>query len=228
MRPLIVLALLKAAAHADPGTISGHVDAVSGGKPAAAPEGGLWVWLVDKNHREHQKPVARAIQQKNTSFEPHVLVVMKGTEIDFPNKDNELHNVFSPDPYFDLDRVGPGKGKTHKFDAAGAEVEVYCDIHKCMWARVKIVDVLRPEYIQQVDAKGNYKFDNLQPGTYEVYAWAVASKEVASGPLVIRAKDPEAITAKDLHVQLGKLDGKHLNKLGQPYGPSSQYQGRCP
>ena len=62
----------------------------------------------------------------NTSFEPHVLVVPKGTEIDFPNQDNQAHNVFSPDPFFDLDKYGPGeKQKSHRFAAAGAEISIY-------------------------------------------------------------------------------------------------------
>src|SRR5579863_3016056 len=35
------------------------------------------------------------LTQKDKSFEPHVLVIPVGTEVEFPNRDPFFHNVFS-------------------------------------------------------------------------------------------------------------------------------------
>jgi len=227
--PLVAaLALLDSAPRAPPAelvAIRGSVDA--GRDPV--PEGGLWVYVVDKDPQHRRDPKAklprRAIRQEGTSFEPHVLVVPKGTEIDFPNQDNQAHNVFSPDPFFDLDKYGPGETKSHRFAAAGSEVSIYCDIHKCMWARVKVVDVPAPEYIQPVQKDGSYEL-HLPPGTYEVYAWGLASREVPSEKKTLAAGELWEVPA--LHVQLGAFDPHHVNKSEQNYPASTQYQGRCP
>jgi plastocyanin len=216
------LSLVSTAPSAQPaaatGAITGHVDAVDNGKQVT-PIGGVYVWLVDTNRAHKRDPSVKLphqrILQLSRAFDPNVLVVPKGTEVDFPNQTKtDVHNVFSPDPYFDLDRYGPGTSKSHKFDVAGPEVEIYCDIHKCMWAHIKVVDVLKPTYIQQVSLKGEYRFDHLDPGTYKVYAWAVASKEISSGELAVSDKP---VKAPDLHVQLGTLNLQHNNKLGSTY-----------
>lgn len=222
------LAVLDSTPRAQPAelvTIKGHVDA--GGDPL--PEGGLWVYVVDKDPRHAHAPrpkLPRAeIRQKDTSFEPHVLVVPKGTDVDFPNKDVKEHNVFSPDPYFDLERYGPGVSKHKKLNAAGAEISIFCDIHMCMWARVKVVDVPGPEYIQAVGRDGSYEL-HLPPGTYELYAWAVASRDVPSEKKALAAGERWELPT--LHLQLGTLDVRHKNKTEQAYPTSTQYQGRCP
>ncbi|HTR53274.1 MAG TPA: hypothetical protein VMJ10_21410 [Kofleriaceae bacterium] len=232
---IAIVLLLGSPAYEQPGltvTIHGRVEAVMNGKPAKPPDGGLWVYVVDKD-RSHKRSAKTALKTKTIAqrtikqvptYDPHVLVVAKGTEIDFPNNDSEDHNVFSPDPFFDLNRYGPGKSKTRKFDTP-MEQEIYCDIHKCMWARVKVVDVLDDTYIQQVQPDGTYSFE-LPPGTYEVYAWAVASSDVATGtPQVLAAG--HTWNVPELHVQLGQLDLNHKNKTGQNYPPSSLYNG-CP
>src|SRR4029077_6476496 len=39
--------------------------------------------------------VPARMEQEGLSFKPHVLAVVKGTEVEFPNRDMLFHNVFS-------------------------------------------------------------------------------------------------------------------------------------
>ena len=225
--------LASEAPRAQPGqtvTITGSVQAVQNGAVVKQlPEGGLWVYLVDKGRHHKQSYTGSSkhpeIRQRQTSFVPHVLVVPKGAIVDFPNDDSYPHNVFSPDPFFDLGRYGKGVTKSQKFSAVG-EQEIYCDIHKCMWAHVKVVDVPDGTWIQPV-VNGTYTF-HVDPGTYEVKAWAIASDDVPSEQKTLA---PGASwNVRTLNVQLGPLDLNHNNKTNQPYPPSAQQygEGRCP
>src|SRR5580693_6530621 len=50
-----------------------------------------------KGPMEGAKPTraVEQIRQKNASFVPHVLPIMVGTSVEFPNDDSIFHNVFS-------------------------------------------------------------------------------------------------------------------------------------
>lgn len=232
----LALVVCSTVPRADPagGTIRGRVLLVSSGHAVSPiPADRVFVYLVDKTMPRHkpEPPPTRRIVQQNIQFSPHVLVVQKGTKVEFPNMESspQAHNVFSPLPFFDLGRFMPGGKQPSKvFDVADGpsfEHQIYCDIHICMWARIKVVDALGPEYIQEVDANGNYTFTNVPPGSYEVWAWSVASTAVSSGspphPLAAGA----TWDVGDLKVQLGNLGLVHKNKRGQKYDP---YSGPCP
>jgi hypothetical protein len=211
--------------------ITGKVVVVANGAAVAIPPEGVFVWLVDKNGRKppaDQKLPEREIVQRNTQFEPHVLVVPKGTVVNFPNKDQGVdHNVFSPDPFFDLGKYGYGKAETHKFGCCGQpldrDIEIYCDIHKCMWARVKVVDVLGPEYITHTDASGAYSLSGIPAGKYEVWAWTVGSKPVHAD-IELAGK---SVSVTEMHIQQEPFNPlKHKNKTNQNY-TNTYTTGRC-
>ena len=215
-------------------TIEGTAVAVDSHGHVVHPEGGVWVWVVSASPAAPgaHLPVRRIVQQ-GTEFNPHVLVIPKGTVVEFPNKDPWAHNVFSPKPYFDLglynrDQKPVPRTQFDVPDDKDFEHQIYCDVHKCMWARIKVADVPGPEYIQQVSADGHYRFE-LPPGTYDVWAWAVASSAVSThgGHAVAAGATWQAPALK---VQTGNLDLKHRNKFNPPYGvgPNGPYPGRCP
>lgn len=228
------LVCLAPSAHAQPatGTIAGKVLVLQHGKPVAPPAHMVFVYLVDKTRPRPDPaalPHARIIQQ-NEEFRPHVLVIPKGTVVDFPNMERtpQAHNVFSPSPFFDLGRYMPSaRPQPHKlFDIAdppAVEHQIYCDIHACMWARIKVVDVLGPEDIHELGPDGSYRFTGVPPGEYEVWAWAVASTAVSSGPQTLAAG--ATLTPDLIKLQLGEREKSHKNKLGRSYDP---YAGRCP
>jgi plastocyanin len=111
------------------------------------------------------------VRQKDAMFIPHVLPVMVGTVVEWPNEDNIFHNVFSKSDAnpFDLDlyKKGDPPKKSPRFDKPG-EVDVFCSIHARMSC---IILVLENPYFTVADARGHYAITNVPPGHYTLVAW---------------------------------------------------------
>jgi plastocyanin len=113
-------------------------------------------------------PRAR-IDQRDETFFPHVLAIVAGTTVDFPNSDVTYHNVFSLSKAktFDLGRYARGKSKSVRFDSPGI-VRVFCEIHSHMSA---FVLVFAHRFFAVTDPAGEYRIDNVPPGSYNVFVW---------------------------------------------------------
>ncbi len=114
--------------------------------------------------------VTTNVAQHSAMFDPHVRPVMVGTTVEWPNKDDIYHNVFSMSDakQFDLGLYkGSPTNKCVKFDKVG-RVDVFCSIHENMHC---IVLVLPNPYFASTDANGDYKIPNVPPGKYKLKAW---------------------------------------------------------
>jgi len=208
-RFLLVLPLLLVLVSAPAGTITGNVRAQ--GKPGAEPEGSggkydsrqfKFVERVDYDAmrdfivyiegpiagKAPEKPAqivtARpSVAQHKAMFEPHVLPILKGTTVEWPNNDDILHNVFScSEPArFDLGlykRPYTNQIPSVTFTNAG-RVDVFCSIHTRMSC---IVMVLENPWFASTGDKGNYSITNVPAGTYQLKAWherlPIRSREV--------------------------------------------------
>lgn len=111
----------------------------------------------------------RRITQKGAIFEPHVLPIMVGTTVDWPNHDDILHNVFSFSEAkpFDLGLYKAPEVGHVTFGKPG-RVDVFCSIHTRMNC---IVLILENPYFASTNAKGGYSITNVPPGTYTLKAW---------------------------------------------------------
>jgi plastocyanin len=109
------------------------------------------------------------MDQRNESFSPHVLAIVAGTTVDFPNNDRTYHNVFSLSKTrsFDLGRYAAGRSKSVRFDQPGI-VRVFCDIHSHMSA---FILVFTHRYFAVTDDEGRYRIDNVPAGSYTIVAW---------------------------------------------------------
>ena len=109
------------------------------------------------------------LDQRDEQFVPHVLAIVAGTVVDFPNNDRTYHNVFSLSKTrsFDLGRYSAGRSKAIRFDQPGI-VRVFCDIHSHMSA---FILVFAHRYFALTDEDGRYHIDNVPPGSYTVVAW---------------------------------------------------------
>ena len=124
------------------------------------------------------------MDQRNETFVPHVLAVMTGTTVDFPNSDAFYHNVFSlsKPARFDLGRYATGKSRSVRFDKPGI-VRVFCDIHSHMNA---FILVFSHPFFTLTNADGHYSLENVPPGTYNVIAW---NEGTASEPKPVTIPD---------------------------------------
>jgi len=118
------------------------------------------------------KPAARprfVMDQKGLTFVPHVLPILAGSTVEFPNSDPVYHSVFSfsKTRTFDLGRYPTGRSKAITFNQPGL-VKVYCDMHSQMNA---FILVLANPYFTLSDENGNYTLRDIPAGAYKVKAW---------------------------------------------------------
>jgi plastocyanin len=114
-------------------------------------------------------PAPRTITQRDASFDPHVMPIVVGTVIRWPNADDIFHNVFSmSEPAkFDLGTYLKEKTPEVTFDQVG-QVDVFCSIHSHMHC---IIFVVPNPYFKKVDAGHRYEISGIPAGTYRVKAW---------------------------------------------------------
>lgn len=201
MRGIVLLVLsctalgLDGSARAGSGTIRGRVELRSPpgdldrrpspadlgmAGPHAATDRGRSVVYLDPAPRAafdtREEPRAR-MDQRNETFEPHILAVVAGTVVDFPNNDETYHNVFSlsKTKTFDLGRYAAGRSKSVRFDRPGI-VRVFCDIHAHMSA---FIVVFSHRYFAVTDEQGGYRLDNVPAGTWNVVAWNGSTGEAS-------------------------------------------------
>ena len=124
-----------------------------------------------------------AMDQRNLEFIPHVLPVLVGSTVQFPNNDKVDHNIFSMSrtKKFNLGSYKPGENKTMVFDKPGI-VEVRCDVHAEMAAYIL---VMKNPYFAVTDKKGHFEIPDpdylkqaglenvsgLPAGKYTVKTW---------------------------------------------------------
>ncbi|HVY71380.1 MAG TPA: hypothetical protein VHH73_15715 [Verrucomicrobiae bacterium] len=140
------------------------------------------------------------LEQQNLQFVPALLPVRVGTLVQFPNLDNEFHNVmsYSKAKVFDLGRYRKDEVQPSVvFDKPGV-VELGCEIHEHMRGTILILDT---PYFTKTSFSGAYRLEHLPAGNYVLKAW-VNSRTVFSQPVelkdgtVVQVDFPAAISAK--------------------------------
>ncbi|MDI1478331.1 plastocyanin/azurin family copper-binding protein [Polyangium sp. y55x31] len=154
----------------------------------------------------------REIRQKNLTFTPGLMVIVKGTTVEFPNDDKVFHNVFSVSKAarFDLGLYKSGESKSVTFREAGV-VDVYCNIHPHMVTKIKVLD---NGFYAVTGADGSFQIKNVPAGTYPVVAWQVHGPEVR-GEVTVAAGGTASFKPT---LAEGAAPKRHLRKDGTPYG----------
>lgn len=95
------------------------------------------------------------MDQRNLEFVPHVLPILVGAMVDFPNNDKVNHNVFSMSrtKKFNLGSYPAGESKSVVFDKPGI-VELRCDVHAEMAAYIL---VMKNPYFAVTDKQGHFE-----------------------------------------------------------------------
>ena len=109
------------------------------------------------------------IAQRNTQFQPFVLVVPVGGQVAFPNYDSFRHHVysFSPAKRFELKLYAREQDRTVRFDRAGV-VPLGCNIHDQMTAFVKVADT---GLVARSGSDGRIVFPNVSSGPLIARLW---------------------------------------------------------
>ena len=103
------------------------------------------------------------IGQQGYQFRPGISAVRTGTQVAFPNHDDEFHNVFSYSraKRFDLGRFRKDEqSPLITFDQPGL-VKIYCEIHKHMRSLLLVLDT--PWFVE-TDTDGRFQLDARSAG----------------------------------------------------------------
>jgi plastocyanin len=185
---------------------------VNKGGKAKADHKGVVVYLENVAGTPPTPKDHAVIRQREKQFEPPLTVVVRGTTVDFPNEDKIFHNVFSVSrpARFDLGLYKSGTAKSVEMKRAGT-VDVYCNIHPDMIAKVKVLD---NAYYTITSKTGEFRIDNVPAGEYPVVAWLPTGDEV-KGTVTVKAGE-----SSDVKLELSEVAKKdsHTRKDGTPYG----------
>ncbi|MFQ5965811.1 MAG: carboxypeptidase regulatory-like domain-containing protein [Candidatus Scalinduaceae bacterium] len=133
------------------------------------------------------------MDQLNIAFTPHVLPVLKGAVVDFPNSDTVRHNVFSPDQTpgsevkINLGTYPTGTIKAVDIPGTGT-MDLLCNVHSEMSGFIVALD---NPYFTVTDRKGNFTIENVPAGTYTLKTWHERYKGVSMDVTVEAGKVAE-------------------------------------
>ncbi len=189
-----------------------------------SPANSTVVWLsplgADSNGAASVPPMHTVLQQKNKTFEPHLLVVTKGSTVDFPNRDPWFHNVFSlfNGKRFDLGLYEAGTTRTVHFDREGISY-IFCNIHPEMSA---VIVVLASQYFATPDKQGEFSIASVPAGRYTLHVW---NENALPVELQALSRTVEVSAASHsvgaVRIQVTTASTSHKNKYGQDYEPPS-------
>jgi plastocyanin len=164
----------------------------------------------------HQTMPIPQLVQKDKSFQPSLLVIPAGGQVEFPNRDPFFHNVFSlfDGKRFDLGLYESGTTQFVKFDRPGISF-IFCNIHAQMSA---VVIALNTPYYSISNWRGEISIANVVPGRYQMHVF-----HPSVSPEALQAAEHE-ITVTPGDASLGTftlaesdLDVAHKNKYGRDY-----------
>ena len=164
---------------------------------------------------QQTQPIPQLVQ-KNKSFQPSLLVIPAGGQVEFPNRDPFFHNVFSlfDGKRFDLGLYESGSSQFVKFDKPGISF-IFCNIHAQMSA---VVIALNTPYYAISNGRGEINIGDVVPGRYEMHVF-----HPSVSPDALQAVEHE-ITVTPGDTFLGTftlaesdIDVAHKNKYGRDY-----------
>ena len=209
---LVVLALAGVALSkkGDTGGVTGHVTVKAADGGAEKARGGVVIAINVPGAKP--KPISAEMGQKDKQFDPQLVVVTRGSTVSFPNHDKIFHNVFSlsPSARFDLGLYKEGTSKSVEMKHAG-EVDVYCNIHPEMVAKIKVLDT---PYYAVTAPDGSFRISGVPEGKYDVEAWHAHGDAWKGSVTIDGGKD----AALDLTVTENEKALAHTRKDGTPYG----------
>ena len=170
----ILFSALFVASLAHAGEVKGKISA-AGLKSAE----NIAVYIDAIPGKKFDRPVEHvSVDQRNSAFVPHAIVILRGTTVDFLNSDQVAHNVYWPSINGDkklrhsLTIVSPGQKKSFQFDDLGA-AQMLCNLHLEMSGYIVVVPT---PYFALTGNDGTFTIKNVPPGTYTLKTWSEDGK----------------------------------------------------
>jgi len=161
--------------NADPVCVKQHKTPVTGEEVVVNKNGTLRNVLVyvkeGLGSRKFDAPATKVeFDQKGCMYDPHVVGIQTGQELDVVNSDPTLHNVHSlskENPQFNVAQPKQGMRLAKKFDKPEV-FKVKCEVHTWMGAYIGVFS--HPFYAVTGD-DGTFHLKGLPAGQYTIEAW---------------------------------------------------------
>lgn len=163
--PIDVSSAAHGGGEAQTGSIEGVLSSPFARRYAAA------VYIEGADGEPFQSPAVNPVMdQQNLMFTPHVLPVLVGSTVDFPNSDEVRHNVYTTKSsvcQFNLGTYPAGDKKSVACSSLGV-VTLLCNVHAEMSGYI----VVSPTpYFATTDNSGRFVIEGVPAGTYSVTFW---------------------------------------------------------
>lgn len=132
----------------------------------------VFVWIKDGLPRERWTPPAESakLDQKGCVYEPHVLGIMEGQQLEILNSDPVNHNVHAEsqvNPAWNESEPPRAEHKFKRFDSAEVLFPVTCSVHP--WMR-SYIGVSPHPFFAVTGEDGSFTLKGVPPGTYTIEA----------------------------------------------------------
>jgi plastocyanin len=173
--PLAVLfGALLVAGLAQAGEVNGKVSA-----PGLKSVENIAVYIDAIPGKKFDYPVHHVtVDQRNQTFIPHTVIVLRGSIVDFKNSDHVAHNVYWPSINgnkalrHSMTIVSPGHTKSFQFDNVGT-AQLFCNLHVEMAGYIVVVPT---PYFALTAYDGSFTIKDVPPGAYTLKTWSEDGK----------------------------------------------------
>ena len=157
-----------------------------------APLADAVAWAMPRTPLPARSRPGAAVEQIDKIFVPLVTPVQVGTLVQFPNRDEIRHHVysFSPAKIFELKLYAGTPVAPVLFDKPG-EVVLGCNIHDHMIAYIYVVDT---PWFAKANKEGFARIENVPGGEYDLHARHYA-QAAQPAPVNVRLRGDETSQA---------------------------------
>ncbi len=170
----ILFGTLFVAGLAQAGEVKGKVSA-----PGLKSVENIAIYIDAITGKKFDPPVEHAkVDQRNQTFIPRTLVILRGTTVDFMNGDHVAHNVYwssingNKALRHSMNIVSPGHTKSFQFDNLGM-AQLFCNLHVDMAGYIVVVPT---PYFALTAYDGSFTIKDVPPGTYTLKTWSEDGK----------------------------------------------------
>jgi plastocyanin len=132
----------------------------------------VFIWIKDGLPRARWTPPAESaiLDQRGCIYEPHMLGIMEGQQLEILNHDPVNHNVHAEsqvNPAWNESQPPRAEHKFKRFDSAEVLFPVTCSVHP--WMR-SYIGVSPHPFFAVTGEDGSFTLKGVPPGTYTVEA----------------------------------------------------------